>query len=93
MTLGTPHLTIAHEPELDACIKQTHDGQAGWAGWHAPRGKTCVECRHFDRKQHKRLLQDFGGRCGKCRQLTGRRGARFSAQALACRYFEVAPCR
>ena len=32
--IGSPHLTVAHDPELDRCIKQTEPGQAGWAGWH-----------------------------------------------------------
>ena len=90
--LGTPHLTTAHAPDLAACISQTEPGQASWAGWHAPQGKTCVECRHFEKERRKRLLHDLEGRCAKHRSLTRRQGLKFSAQCRACQYFEELCC-
>ena len=40
--IGSSHLTVAHDPKIDRCIRQTHRGQAGWAGWKTP-DKTCAD--------------------------------------------------
>ena len=82
--IGAPHLTVAHEPELDRCIRETHAGQAAWAGWRSP-DKTCAECRHFrPGTRHK-----DEGHCGRYRELMPRDSVvrQFPAKASACREF------
>jgi hypothetical protein len=87
------HLTTGAAPELEACIKRTHVGQAGWAGWNAPLGATCVKCRYFEKERHKRFLHDLSGTCAKYRALMHKPGPKFPAQSRACRYFEGSPVR
>jgi hypothetical protein len=91
--ISSPHLTAGYDPELELCIKRTESGQAAWAGWRAPKDKTCVECRHFVKEQHKRALHDLSGTCAKFRALMHRLGPKFPAQSRACRYFENSPVK
>jgi hypothetical protein len=90
-SLGSPHLTTAHAPELARCIAQSKRGQAGWAGWYAPAGKTCSGCKHFEKERpRKGLLRTAQGRCAKNRQLHKSQGPKFPAETPACRYFDEA---
>jgi hypothetical protein len=89
--IGSPHLTSVHEPELDRCMRQTHRGQAAWAGWHSPPGKTCVACAYFERERRKSLLHELKGRCAKYRALLNEQGSKIPAESIACRFFEAAP--
>ena len=88
--IGDDHLTVGHAPELEVCIRRTSLGQAGWAGWHSPAGKTCAGCSLFEKERKRGLRSDIEGRCAKFRALTPRagKGAKFSGHCLACRYYE-----
>ena len=44
--IGAPHLAVAHEPELDRCIRETHAGQAAWPAGARPTSMR-AEWRHF----------------------------------------------
>ena len=82
--INAPHLTIAHEPELDHCIQQTYRGQAGWAGWKAP-DKMCAECCHF----RPGARQKHEGHCALYRERMAKDSAfrKFPVSAKACREF------
>ena len=63
-------------------------GQASWAGWRAPEGKTCGSCRWlFEKEGRRSLLSEPLGRCSKFCALTGKKGPKFSAHCVACRFF------
>lgn len=86
-SLGSDHFTTGHPPELERCIKRTSAGQASWAGWRAPEGKTCGSCRSFEKEGRRSLLSEPLGRCSKFCALTGKKGPKFSAHCVACRFF------
>ena len=76
--LGTPHLTPGCTIELGS----NSDGIPHCVG------KTCGECQHFAGKKN-RWKQIWKGHCLKFPALMrGKKGAEFSADLFACRYFQ-----
>jgi len=81
-------LTVAHDPELDRCIKLSHHGQACWAEWRTEIRAPCSDCVYFylTRKMHGVQM----GRCVENERLLHKRTYEFPTVAKACRYFKGA---
>jgi hypothetical protein len=90
----TSHLTNMFANVSAGQQRQTHKGQAHWAG-SGPEGKSCRECKFFlpqgryaSGSPSRAMGELKPGRCRKAAQLTGRQTAAFTYRAIACKYFE-----
>lgn len=79
---------------FDAAARQTHPGQAHFAG-SGPAGKTCRECIFYghtkggyyaSRGKWRGLI--LPAPCKKYRQMTQETGPNVPDSAMACKYFE-----
>jgi hypothetical protein len=94
--LGDPlhfdrHLTGSGDPQFDEQVRQTYEGQAGFAC--GPQ--RCGECRHYG--YWRDYVDDYGkiletrrrkNACAVFLRLMGRHGKSFPGSALSCRFFE-----
>lgn len=81
MGIGADHRTGMFDDASELGAKRSVPGMAHWAG-SGPLGKECRHCLRFAKTVGN------NGRCGKYRELAGRRGPVFSRLASACKYFE-----
>jgi hypothetical protein len=83
------HLTVL-DPELERLRRQTHPGQAHWAG-SGPNSVTCRQCIHWtDGSGYYAGI--FGTlkprRCAKYEEMMRARGGKIPHDAQACKYFD-----
>jgi hypothetical protein len=90
---NTPYLTAGGSAELEHQIRQTHPGQAHWAG-SGPLDCVCGECAHLGywrqiRNSHGEVVHTRkASGCAMFHRLTGGHGPAVPASAGACRHFQ-----
>lgn len=85
---------LIRDTEVDRKARQTHSGQAHWAG-SGPSGASCRGCEHFAWKvtggwhslNGKHAGAPKPAQCSQFRKMTGRAGDSIPHDAQACKYF------
>jgi hypothetical protein len=81
--LGSPYLTAAYEPKVEAAALHTAVGQADFCDPQSPH--TCADCVHWRASKTKGK-----GRCAEfVRRTMGRQGALIKSFQRACRAFQA----
>lgn len=96
----TEHLTKMFDDSFEEAFKKTPPGMAHLAGT-GPTGRRCCQCERFYYDKGKpeywavsnKLAANTlkPARCGKYREMTKQKGAKFPAHTPACKYFEKSP--